>query len=50
VVGSFVDSDVERGFDSLVPRRIAERWPFGHPRYVGRDLSWEDWLSLADLD
>jgi hypothetical protein len=23
-------------------------WPFEQPRYVGRDLSWQDWQSLPD--
>ena len=24
-------------------------WPLSAPRYVGRDLSWTDWLSLPEL-
>ena len=35
--------------DALVPQWIAAAWPFTQPRYVGRDLSWADWLALPDL-
>lgn len=42
----FVGSDVERELDSFVPRWIQRRWPFEEPRYVGRDLTWQDWLAL----
>jgi len=43
-----VGSDVEAALDELVPRWIAEVWPLDRPRYVGRDLSWEEWLALPD--
>jgi hypothetical protein len=49
VVDSCVGTPVEAAFDEFVPRWIAEEWPFEHPRYVGRDLSWDDWLALDDL-
>jgi hypothetical protein len=32
--------------DSLVPAWIADAWPFDRPRYIGRDVSWADWLAL----
>jgi hypothetical protein len=32
-----------------VPTWIAEVWPLAAPRYVGRDLSWDEWLALPDL-
>ena len=42
----YVGSAVERALDDLVPRWIAEDWPLERPRYVGRDLSWEEWLAI----
>ncbi|MGW3634771.1 GNAT family N-acetyltransferase [Streptomyces sp. NPDC005122] len=41
---------LERELDSLVPRWIAEDWPFERPRFIGRDLSWREWLALPDAD
>jgi hypothetical protein len=25
---------------------MAAEWPFREPRYLGRDISWQDWLAL----
>jgi len=49
VVDELVGTDVERALDDLVPRWIASAWPLTAPRYVGRDLSWDQWLALPDL-
>jgi len=49
VVDSCVGSDVEAALDELVPRWIAADWPLAHPRYVGRDLTWDEWVALDDL-
>jgi hypothetical protein len=46
VVDAAAGSELERALDSLVPRWIAADWPFERPRYIGRDLSWRDWLEL----
>ncbi len=45
----YLGSEVEAALDDLVPRWIASRWPFTRPRYVGRDLSWQEWLALPDI-
>jgi hypothetical protein len=37
---------LERALDALVPQWIAAAWPFTQPRYIGRDLSWADRLTL----
>jgi hypothetical protein len=50
VVDRLVGTDLERELDALVPRWIAEDWPLTLPRYVGRDLSWDDWMALPELD
>ncbi|MFG2191898.1 GNAT family N-acetyltransferase [Streptomyces sp. NPDC048639] len=49
VVDDRVGSELEQALDALVPRWIAEDWPFERPRYLGRDLSWDEWLALPDL-
>jgi hypothetical protein len=50
VVDELVGSRAERALDDFVPRWVQERWPFRRPRYVGRDISWQDWLSLPAPD
>jgi hypothetical protein len=42
-------SDVEQALDAFVPTWIAAAWPLHQPRYVGRDLTWQQWLALPDL-
>ena len=49
VVDELVGGPIEAALDELVPRWIAEEWPLERPRYVGRDLSWADWMALPDL-
>ena len=46
VVDWLVGSPVEAALDELVPRWVAEEWPLTAPRYVGRDLSWQEYLAL----
>ena len=49
VVDDLVGSPVEKALDQLVPQWIADSWPLERPRYVGRDLSWDEWLALPEL-
>ncbi|MGZ4632972.1 MAG: GNAT family N-acetyltransferase [Actinomycetes bacterium] len=49
VVDDLVGTEVERALDATVPTWVAEDWPLRRPRYVGRDLSWRDWIALPDL-
>ena len=42
--------EVEAALDALVPRWIAERVAAAAPRYVGRDLTWAEWLALPEAD
>jgi hypothetical protein len=49
VVDECVGTDLEAALDELVPRWIAESWPLSAPRYVGRDLTWDEWLALPGL-
>ena len=46
VIDDAVDTDLDRCLDAAVPRWVAEAWPFTMPRFIGRDLSWEEWLAL----
>ncbi|MCG5435955.1 hypothetical protein [Micromonospora foliorum] len=46
VVDDLVGSELEAAVDTLVPQWIAADWPFHQPRYLGRDIAWQDWLSL----
>ncbi|MFG2844942.1 N-acetyltransferase [Kitasatospora sp. NPDC048296] len=46
VVDELVDGEVEQALDALVPQWIAADWPFRKPRYLGRDISWQDWKAL----
>jgi hypothetical protein len=49
VVDELVGSPLEAALDALVPAWIAADWPLERPRYVGRDLSWDEWLDLPDV-
>jgi 4-amino-4-deoxy-L-arabinose transferase-like glycosyltransferase len=49
VVDDQVGTGLERALDALVPQWIAAAWPFTQPRYIGRDLSWAQWLALPDI-
>jgi hypothetical protein len=50
VVDRLVGSEVERALDELVPRWLADEWPFRAPRLIGRDLTWQEWTALPDAD
>jgi hypothetical protein len=50
VVDALVGSEVERALDAFVPRWLVERWPLRAPRFVGRDLTWAEWLALPGVD
>lgn len=44
----YVDSPVEDSLNRLVPEWLASAWPFTTVRYIGRDLTWDEWLALPD--
>src|SRR5580693_4761449 len=50
VVDARVGTALEQDLDALVPQWLAAAWPFTQPRCIGRDLPWEDWLALPDVD
>lgn len=49
IVDEWLGTDLETELDAFVPRWVAEEWPLKAPRYVGRDLTWDEWLGLPDL-
>ena len=48
VVDDLVGTEAEAELDRFVPDWIARAWPLPEPRYVGRDLTWPEWLALPD--
>jgi len=50
LVDARAGTGLQRTVDALVPEWIAAAWPFTQPRYIGRDLSWADWLALPDIE
>lgn len=48
VVDTMVGSDLEDVLEIAVPVWIANEWPLRRPRYIGRDLTWAEWLERAD--
>jgi RimJ/RimL family protein N-acetyltransferase len=50
LVDARAGTGLQRTVDALVPEWIAAAWPFTRPRYIGRDLSWADWLALPDIE
>jgi RimJ/RimL family protein N-acetyltransferase len=49
VIDSLVGSELEAALDAFVPAWIGQDWPLEDQRYVGRDLSWREWIDLPDL-
>ncbi|MFI9719293.1 N-acetyltransferase [Streptomyces sp. NPDC052396] len=48
VVDDRVGSSLNEALDALVPSWIAEEWPFRQPRYIGHDISWQEWRTLPN--
>jgi hypothetical protein len=46
VVDDQVGTDLEAALDELVPRWIGADWPFERPVYIGREISFDDYLAL----
>lgn len=49
VVDPLAGGPVEASLDDTIPKWIAREWPLTKPRYVGRDLSWQEWIALPAL-
>ncbi len=46
VVDNLVSTPLASSLDVLIPRWISECWPFLSPRFIGIDVSWDEWLRL----
>lgn len=49
VIDDLVGTPDETAFNAFVPGWILDAWPLDAPRYVGRDLTWAEWLQLDEL-
>lgn len=45
----YLGTGVEVELGRFVPQWLASAWPFTAVRYIGRDLTWEEWLALPDV-
>jgi hypothetical protein len=50
VVDAEAGGPLEKALETEVPAWLAAEWPFSEPLYIGRDLSWEQYIALPDLD
>ena len=50
VVDTLVGGATDAALAELIPRWIGASWPFGSPRYIGRDIAWAQWLELPDAE
>lgn len=41
----YVGTELEAALDAFVPQWVADVWPFERPTYVGREVSWAEYLS-----
>lgn len=48
VVDEEVGSALDRTLDGAVPAWVEREWPFKRPRFIGRDLTWTEWLDLPE--
>jgi hypothetical protein len=45
----YVGSPLEGALEVEVPHWIASSWPLTAPRYVGRDLTWDEWMAIPRI-
>ena len=45
-----LDTGLDRHLYESVKAWLAERWPFAHPAYPGREIAAETWRALPDTD
>ena len=49
VIDEAADGPLDGCLREFVPTWIASSWPFVHPRFIGRDITWAEWLALPEL-
>jgi hypothetical protein len=50
VVDDLVGSDLDHELERFVPAWLASDWPFADVCFIGRDVSWADWLARPDVE
>lgn len=50
VVDSLVGTELESRLGAFIPAWVASAWPLRRPRFIGRDLTWDAWLDLPELE
>ena len=50
VVDEQVGSELDRTLEQFVPGWLGSAWPFERVCYIGRDLTWAEWLALPDSE
>ncbi len=48
VVDNLLGTTVEGVLDEYLPEWLWSEWPFTQIRFIGRDISWAQWLTLSD--
>jgi hypothetical protein len=46
VVDEAVSTPLESSLNTLIPEWVSRWWPFDEPRFIGLDITWEDWSKL----
>lgn len=49
VVDEALGAPLETTLLKFVPDWVGKAWPFRRPRFVGRDLTWAQWLALPEI-
>jgi hypothetical protein len=49
IIDDALGSPLEACLHDFVPTWIHTAWPFATPRFIGQDLTWAEWLALAEF-
>jgi hypothetical protein len=49
VVDDLVSTPLDVFLSVLIPRWVGECWPFAEPRFIGLDITWDEWLRLPRM-
>ena len=49
VVDDAVGGPLDELLAAFVPKWIGDAWPFAAPRFIGRDVTWAEWLDLPEV-
>ncbi len=46
VVDDLASTPLVSSLSVLIPSWVSEHWPFVEPRFIGIDITWDEWLRL----